>query len=270
MSKTGGVKDFDKLLTAFIEVANRSVANLEQQNADLTSTVSTLLTENNELRNELKQINKRLQLNEGMVAQMRSKMIQQDEKILDLMARSMRDNIVIQGIQEKPNETWDDTKKSLHQFFVHEMKIPNPDDIIIERAHRSGPKQNGLNAKPRPIIAKLDNQTSKDIIFKNVKSLAGKKQYSIQDQLPAEVNERRKRLWQKYKNAKSDANNTVKWNLDKLVINGVTHSAHDDEKEIDPSIVTETELDIKHTQHEIVDGSTFMGHSAKITNKDHK
>ena len=107
-------------------------------------------------------------------------------------------------------------------------------------------------------------QKSKDIIFSNVKSLAGKTQYSIQEQLPAEVSERRQRLWSKYKEAKSDQTNNVKWNLDKLVINGVSHSALDNQYEIDPNIAAEHDLEIKHTQHEIVDGSTFIGHAADI------
>jgi len=76
--------------------------------------------------------------------------------------------------------------------------------------------------------------------------------------------------WQKYKykNAKIDPNNIVKWNLDKLVINGVSYTAHDDQHEINPSAAIDAKIELSHTQHEIVEGSTFMGHSANIKNKD--
>lgn len=267
MSKTSA-KDFDKLLSAFIDVANRNMGNLEERNSELSKSVAILVTENIELRNDLKQVNKRLQLAEGMIAQQRTKMSMQDEQILDLTARSMRDNIVVQGIPEKPKESWDDTKRALMDFFSEKMKIPNTNDIIIDRAHRSGNKHNGPGAKPRPIIAKLMTQKSKDTIFRNTRSLSGKPEFKIQEQLPTEVIERRKKLWPKYKDAKNNEDNFVKWNLDKLIINGVTYTAYDDYQEINPSLAVESEMDINHTQHDTVDGSTFMGHSAKIASKD--
>ena len=134
------MKDFDKLLTAFIEVANRNIASLEERNIasleeknnDLSKSVTTLLEENIELRNELKQINKRLQLAEGMIIQFRTKVAMQDEKIIDLTARSMRDNIVVNGIQENARETWNDTKKALENFFSKEMNVQNTNEILID------------------------------------------------------------------------------------------------------------------------------------------
>jgi hypothetical protein len=212
-------------------------------------------------------MNNRLQLAEGMIAQMRTKMTMQDEKILDLTARSMRDNVVIQGIPENKKESWDDTKQLVTNFLKNKMKIRNTDDILIDRAHRMGAKQQGVNAKPRPVVAKLMTQKSKDIIFQKLKSLDPESGFGIQEQLPPEVTERRKRLWSKYKDAKKDPNNTVRWNLDKLVINGVSFSALDTHHEIDPKLAAATETSISHTPHDTVDGSTFMGHSAKIENK---
>ena len=58
------------------------------------------------------------------------------------------------------------------------------------------------------------------------------------------------------------------WNLDKLIINGVSYSALDNQYEIDPATAIESDLEIKHTPHDIVDGSTFIGHAAYIKEKD--
>jgi hypothetical protein len=150
--------------------------------------------------------------------------------------------------------------------FKDEMNIADTSDIIIDRAHRIGARQTGPNARPRSIIAKLSNQRSHDTIFKNVRSLKDK-DFSLQQQLPTEVVERRKRLWQKYKDAKKNTKNDVKWNLDKLVINGTSYTAYDDHQEINPEVLEEFNIDVKHTQHVTEDGSTFMGHSANIEDK---
>jgi hypothetical protein len=137
----------------------------------------------------------------------------------------------------------------------------NPDTIDIDRAHRSGGKGKG----PRPIIAKLMNQDSKDKIFKNVKNLRNKPDLKVQEQLPAEVTERRKRLWPKFKSAKENPVNKVSWSLDKLVINGTTFTAFDDMQAIQPSEVSD--IDVSHTDHLVEDGSTSMGHAAQVHKK---
>jgi hypothetical protein len=143
------------------------------------------------------------------------------------------------------------------------MKIPDPSIVEIDRAHRAGPK--GPN--PRSIIAKLKNTASKDQILKNVKNLKGKSRYSVQEQLPAEVTERRKRLWGKYKAAKAIPTNKVHWALDKLIVNGVTFTANDEKHDLTEESAIKRVLDISHTDHKVVEGSTFIGHAAEIDDK---
>lgn len=255
---------FDKLLTAFLDIASCDIKEIKEANHELRNTVTKLLTENMELRNDLKFVNKRLQVCDGQIAQLNSKLKQQEEQIIDLKARSMRENIIIQGIPEDHNESWSATKTKLQNFLRNELKVANPESVKIDRAHRIG--QKGKN--PRPIVAKLLNQDSRDIIFMHAKNnLTSESHHKVQEQLPAEVTERRKRLWSKFIQAKNNPNNIVKWSLDKLIINGRTFSAGDDQFEIDPSTDLATEVDIKHTSHTVLDGSTFMAHAAKIKQK---
>ena len=253
-------ENFQKLLSAFIEVATRDIERIEKVTNELKDTVGTLTTENIELRNEISELKCRLQLSEGLIEQQRSKISQQSEQILDVTARTMRDNIIVQGIPEDDRETWEQTKEKVKQFIENDLKI-KPGDVLIDRAHRSGTKGRG----PRQIVAKLMNQESKDLIFQNVKQLATKPHLKIQEQFPAEINERRKRLWPKFKSAKEVRTNKVSWSLDKLIINGVTHTAYDDNQPIEPKNVSD--IVVHHTQHLTEDGSTFMGHSAKVTCK---
>jgi hypothetical protein len=256
------LENFETLLTSFLDVAKRDIERLDSSVKELKNTTNILQTENTELKNDVNLLKQRLQIAEGLICQQNSKIFQQNEQLLELSARSMRDNIVIQGIPEGANETWADTKRKVQNFIKDDLKV-NPDHILIDRAHRTGSKAQGA----RQIVAKLVNQDSKDKIFQNVKNLRAKPHIKIQEQLPAEVAERRKRLWPKYKAAKENPNNRVSWALDKLIINGVAQSALDDCQVIDPVAVSQSDVQVKHTEHVVEDGSSFMGHSARITRK---
>ena len=247
----------DQLIKTFIEMAQTKITSLED-------TTTKLVNENMEMRGNIESLLKRVQIQDGLIARLNSKISQQESQLTDLRARSMRDNMVFSGITEDKNEKWDDTKTKLQNFLVNELKIQDVDAVQIDRAHRSGVKHDD---KPRPIIAKLANSSSKDKIFQNVKNLKGKPQYSIQEQLPAEVMERRKRLWSKFKLAKSNPQNKVSWSLDKLIINGVSFSAEDDKHEIPTEEAIKHKIYIAHTAHNVVEGSTFIGHAAEIKDK---
>jgi hypothetical protein len=187
----------------------------------------------------------------------------QEDEILDLKTRSMRDNVVFSGVPESENESWEQTKYKLKGLLKDHLKIRNVDSVCIDRAHRMGNKQ---QKGPRPIAAKLMNQESRDIVFSHLKNLNKDSKIKVHDQLPPEILERRKRLWPKFAEAKQNKVNNVKWSLDKLFINGQCFTAQDHQVEVSPTDL-ETEIDINHTQHTVVDGSTFMGHSAKISSK---
>jgi putative IMPACT (imprinted ancient) family translation regulator len=70
-----------------------------------------------------------------------------------------------------------------------------------------------------------------------------------------------------FSEAKKNRVNDVKWSLDKLFINGTCHTAHDDQADFDPALA-DNDIDIKHTDHVVLNGSTFMGHCAPIGVKD--
>lgn len=69
--------------------------------------------------------------------------------VIDLKARSMRDNLVFTGIQEDDRE---DTEEVLHRNF----KLGN--DIQYERVHRVG-KYNEFSEHSRNIVAKFISKT---------------------------------------------------------------------------------------------------------------
>ena len=230
--------------------------------SDMKKSVTQLIEENLELTKKVEYLEKRLNLSEGLITQLRVKTTAQAEEITDLKCRSMRDNIVIQGIQEDDNETWENTKNKVREFLTNTMKMDGK-ILAIDRAHRIGVK----GQRPRAIVVKFLTSTARESVFGHVKHLKGLNQYSIQEQLPAEVTERRKHLWPQYKAAK-DAGDKPRWSVDKLVVKGRQISALDDHVQFDPAVDLKNEIDVNlaHTGHKLEEGSTFIGHAATVKN----
>ena len=244
----------DKLLETFIEYVRKDFDEMKKS-------ITFMTDENKDLRKKVTDLEKRQRLSEGLINRLQQQINQQEDTITDLKCRSMRDNLLFNGIQEDENETWEKTKEKVYNFMTNELKMTTPANI--DRAHRLG--KPGTN--PRPIVAKMMSSSDKDAIFKYVKNLKGKKHLSVSEQFPAEVQERRKQLWPLYKQAKENKTNNVKWNVDKLIINGKTHTAKGDNLSIDPETDLE-DVNIAHTTIRKVEGSTFIGHAALIDNVD--
>ncbi len=75
------------------------------------------------------------------------------ETVIDLQARSMRDNLVFSGIPESAEE---DPEATVKNFIKTYLKLPEDtvENICFERVHRMGAKKPGA-PRPRPIVAKF-------------------------------------------------------------------------------------------------------------------
>ena len=234
----------------------------------LSSGIDHSAAEKADLKDKVCSLEKRLKITEGLLVQMQTKIKRQNETILDLQTRSMRDNLVIRGVTEDQNESWEKTREKVVHFMRDELHIADANPNMIDRAHRTG---NRLPNKPRNIVAKFSSSDAKGRIFQNIRNLAGKKNFGIQEQLPPEIQERRNRLWPKFKEAKAQSkqnrNLKVSWSYDKLKINNTMHDAKDDVQNINPNEIANTNLHLKHSSLVTEKGSSFQGHSA-VLNKD--
>ena len=122
---------------------------------------------------------KRLDITENRVITMEKSMRDVQEGLVDMTSRSMKDNLVFNGIPESAGE---DTRMLLLSFMKNRMKIDDSrfhakpydattDDstIWIHRCHGFG--QTGRNGAPRPIVAKLISGRS--CVMKHARNLAG-------------------------------------------------------------------------------------------------
>ncbi|XP_061762391.1 aldo-keto reductase family 1 member A1-A isoform X2 [Nerophis ophidion] len=149
----------DKRLTcldsrlALVEVLHREFQTIRESLEFGQQQVVSLAKENAALRESVKS------LTNGVVNLTRENRCMK-ETMLDLQAKSTRDNLVFAGIPEKTEEDPEGTIKS---FMEHQLKLPTDtiNNITFHRVHRLGAKK-PENKRPRPIVAKFDHYKQKE------------------------------------------------------------------------------------------------------------
>ena len=136
-------------------------------------------------------------------------------RVIDLQARSMRDNLIFYNIKELKNENVTDV---IHNVLENQLELENAKSLVkIDRTHRLG-KQDPRAARPRAIVCKLNYYPDKERILANTRKLKGSG-IAISEQFPEEILKVRKRLYPILKKAKQEKKR-VKMVRDKLFIEG--------------------------------------------------
>ena len=185
------------------------------------------------------------------------------EENVALKARSMRDNVIFHNIAEQSGRGAENCHNLVRGFLNEVMKIPAhtmENKIFFNRAHRLGTRRNGTH---RPIIVQCATAETKDIIFQHARNLKGT-EFSVSEQLPPEINERRGHLMKKFKDARSSSLNP-KWSMDKLIVGSNVYSKPDDAQICGNSIpITVATEAIKHSKMHQELGSSFQAHETTI------
>ncbi|CAB4041677.1 Hypothetical predicted protein, partial [Paramuricea clavata] len=120
-----------------------------------------------------------------------------NNSVIDLKARSMRDNLIFYNIEETEREN---TTEKVHGLLEEKMGFKDAaTKIKIDRSHRIGRARR--DGKPRPIVVKFNWHQDKEQIRFNAKKLAGSN-IGVSEQYPEEINAIRKRLYPVYKEAR--------------------------------------------------------------------
>lgn len=205
----------DKKLTsldarlALVEVLHKEFQALRESLEFSQQQVASLVTENQTLKEDIKK------LTEGMT-QLSGENKRFKESLLDIQARSMRDNLVFSGIAETAEE---DAETTVRQFIQHQLKLPSDTvkNISFHRVHRLGGRKPG-NSRPRPIVAKFEHFKQKEQVKGRGRELRGTN-YSVNDQFPKEILDRRRALFPiRKKHISEGCKATV--TVDKLYVNG--------------------------------------------------
>ena len=85
------------------------------------------------------------------------------DEVVDMQAKSMMSNLIIGGIAEKQNETLEQTKEGVFDYFKNDLKIPEEE---IEGIKTSSVKRLGTKRKdkPRNILVVFQDVKTKDFV----------------------------------------------------------------------------------------------------------
>ena len=120
------------------------------------------------------------------------------DKLRTLEDRNRRNNLRIDGMKENDNESWEQSEQKVKDLIKEKLAIE--EDIMIERAHRIGKKEDG---KKRAIIFKLQSWKQKETILKNSKKLKNTGLY-VNEDFSDETMLIRKELFRQMKKARDD------------------------------------------------------------------
>ncbi|CAB3992748.1 unc-13-like C [Paramuricea clavata] len=139
-----------------------------------------------------------------------------NREIVDIKARSMRNNLLIFNIPESENEYPEKCVEKVYEILQNKLEIDDASSKMpIERAHRIGRNRRG---NPRPIVVKFLRYPDKELVKRSASKLKGTS-IGIGEQFPKDIADIRKSLYPVLKKAKEEGNK-VKLVKDKLYING--------------------------------------------------
>ena len=107
------------------------------------------------------------------------------ESVSDPRCRSMKSNLIFNGLKEIRNE---DTEDMIRQFLEDELGIR--ERVEISAVHRFGKKKDGI----RPIVVRFLYMKDLEYILKHAYRLRNTR-FSIRQQFPPEIEENRRKLY---------------------------------------------------------------------------
>ncbi|CAB4029628.1 Hypothetical predicted protein, partial [Paramuricea clavata] len=135
------------------------------------------------------------------------------DKIIDIQARSMRDNLLFFNMPESEKEN---TTEMIHELLESKIGIADARNTVkIDRSHRISRKRDG-DRKPRPIVVKFNYHQDREFVRLNAKKLRGTR-IGISEQFPEEIENIHKTLYPELKKAKLEGKR-AKIVRDKLII----------------------------------------------------
>ena len=102
-----------------------------------------------------------------------------EDRLIVLGDQSRRNNLRIDGIMKRANETWEDSEKELDTLFKESLGIE--EEVVTERAHRLKKDNKKKSNRPRTIICRILNYKDKVKIPKNAKKLKRKNIFINED-----------------------------------------------------------------------------------------
>jgi FtsZ-binding cell division protein ZapB len=125
---------------------------------------------------DLKNANKTMKVDQAKAAERIEKLERDNntlrDKVIDIQARSMRDNLLFFNMPESEGEN---TTEMIHHLLESKMEVEDArNKLKIDQSHRIGKKKAGNN-RPRPIVVKFNYHQDREFVRINTKKLKGTK-----------------------------------------------------------------------------------------------
>lgn len=214
------------------------VTSIEKEVDNLKKRTNTLEKDAGEFKKELTETKRDInEMKDACNAANKVNVSDLREKIIDLQCRSMQNNLVFSGIEEKPEE---DTKIVIQNFISNELSIKK--DIQFGNIHRFG-RADKNKGKPRLIVAKFVYFADLRKVLEAGPKLKEKPQFGMNLQFPIEIEERRRKLYPVMKDAKRNGKR-VSLIRDKLIIEGKVYNSKTitEESQTSPKENNDTEI----------------------------
>lgn len=173
---------YKSALDVVVRQLNDQVTKLDKKVAELTTSLEFTQREVDDLKSNAKEhekekkedrstidtLNQRLQSSHLKIKELEEKVTYQEDY-------SRRKNLRISGLEERGDETWEQTAAAVTSLLESKLQIPG---IILERAHRVGQRR---DARPRPVVARFARYGDRDAAIRRGRHLKGTNIYLNED-----------------------------------------------------------------------------------------
>ena len=175
---------------------------------------------------------------------------------------SRRDNLIVNGVLDRQQETPEQCKLALHTFFQQQLNFSQQSarNIRFVRCHRMGKYMEG---KARPIIMRFYNFDERQSVWFSCNKLKGKP-YNMSEDYPRDIVFRRRYLYPIFKLAKDSGEyQSVYLKLDELYINNQRYTVNN--LHLLPKKLNPHTLSYKTDEHTYVTGGLYSEYN-KLSN----
>ena len=199
-----------------IDSIEANIAKMTKSVQDLGTRVSHVEKMTGNLGNKTGDLQKEINSLKSQLADSNAAIDKLNDQFVDMQCRSMRDNLLFFGLAErKDGRGPENCMHLLDEFCEEQLDFEGPVSQYIDRAHRIGKYTTG---KIRPIVAKFNDFKIREEVRLSSHQLRNTR-YSIQQQYPKPIADRRKELQPVMHNARQQKKR-VALVKDKLYING--------------------------------------------------
>ena len=183
---------------------------LKEENSKIKKELTDLWESVQYHSDNVDEVNKKLEDIDSRVEEIKLDKITKDfvtktkKKLADLEDCSRRNNLRFDGFQEEINETWEESERIITDFVKE--KLGTKEDILIERAHRTGKLQRngGTRNTKRIIVVKFFNFKYKSrILHTHREKKLWKENIFVNEDFPEETESIHKGLLKKAKYLRS-------------------------------------------------------------------